>query len=54
VARRLVAAEEARRAGTYALQLRALAVAHAPKSVLAIDRALKAAQQVSCPTRPAY
>ena len=52
VARRLATAEQPAKDGTYvltgstadALGLRALALAHAPKAVPAIDRALKAGQ----------
>ena len=52
VARRLAIAEQAAKDGTYvltgstadALGLRALALAHAPQAVPAIDRALKAGQ----------
>jgi hypothetical protein len=52
VARRLATAEQPAKNGTYvltgstadALGLRALALAHAPKAVPAIDRALKAGQ----------
>lgn len=53
VARRLVAAEDSHATGAYlvsgyetdGLALRALAIAHAPKAVSAIDKALKAAKK---------